>query len=270
MRPSGGHARPIRPILLINYAAPVSPRAARAAALPFALLAIALRLVVAFWLEPLSLRVAPQAVGFLLAMGGFVASAGLPLGSYLRLTRRARMLPAAFDIDAVGRQFIAPATPRWFAPWTVFGGWIVGNLVAVACVPDAHVPYVTGVAAVAGLVSITIVALRQRPLLALTAAGITDHRPVKCLTIKWDELVPGGPQLPATRNPRQLTVHSWTASTTEAFTPQHLRVRDWHVDPAFLAHTIRTYVEHSKRRDAIGTAAELARLQETFTHSPAD
>ena len=270
MRPSGGHAKLIRPALLINYAAPVSPRAARAAALPFALLAIALRLVVAFWLEPLSLRVEPQAAGLLLAMGGFLASAGLPLGTYLLLTRRARRLPAAFDIDAVGRQFIAPATPRWFAPWTVFGGWIVGNLVAVARVPDAHFPYVTGIAAVVGLVSITTVALRHRPLLALSTAGITDQRPVKRLTITWDELVPGCPHLPATRNPRQLTVHSWTASTTEAFTPQHLPVRDWHVDPAFLAHTIRTYVEHSKRRAAIGTAAELARLQETFTHFPAE
>jgi len=269
-RPSGGHAKLIRPVLLINYAAPVSPRAARAAALPFALLAIALRLVVAFWLEPLSLRVASQAVGFLLAMGGFVASVALPLGTYLLLTRRARSLPAAFDIDAVGRQFIAPATPRWFAPWTVFAGWIAGNLVAVACVPDAPFPYATGVAAVVALASITNFALRQRPSLALSTAGITDQRQAKRLMINWDELVPGCPHLPATRNPRQLTVHSWTASTAGAFTPQHLPVRDWHVDPAFLAHTIRTYVEHSKRRAAIGTAAELARLQETFTHFPAE
>jgi hypothetical protein len=238
----------------------MSPRAARAAALPFALLAIALRLVAEFWLEPPSWW----------AMGGFVASAGLPLGAYLVLTRRARRLPAAFDIDAVGRQFIAPATPRWFGPWTVFAGWIVGNLVAVAPAPDARFPYVTAVAAVAGLASITIVALRQRPWLSLSTAGITDQRPVKRLTIKWDELVPGYPQPPATRNPKQLTVHSWTASTAGAFTPLHLSVRDWHVDPAFLAHTIRTYVEHSQRRAAIGTAAELARLQETFTHSRAE
>jgi hypothetical protein len=267
----------IRPTVLINYAPPMSPRAARAAALPFALLAAALRQGHKFWIEPMLWRLGADDLDLLLSAAGWIASAVLPIGAYLLLTRRARRRPAAFVVDVAGRRFIAPPTPRWNGAWTVFLGWLAGNTTITERVPgtdvirlaDSTVLTVVGaVASVVLLVLVTIDALWSRPFLQLSRDGIVDQRPIRRHTIGWDELVPGGPPPPATRNPVLLTVYTWTASTAGSFAPRQLPAVDWHVDPAFLAHTLRSYADHSKGRAAIGTDAELARLQATFAADP--
>jgi len=255
----------------------MSPRAARAVALPFASLAFALRLLDEFWLQPWTWGIEPEIVGFLVGMAAWAATLGLPGGVYLLLTRHARRRPAAFCVDTPGRQFTAPTTPRWIGPLTVVLGWISASLLITERVPNEDRMRLTDISIFTafglamsgfGLVAITILALQRGASLQLSPEGIIDRRPMKRITIGWDELVPGGPPPPITRDPTYLIVYTWTASTAGSFAPRKLPARDWHVDTAFLAHTLRTYADHPRSRAAIGTPAELARLQETFAPKP--
>jgi hypothetical protein len=97
---------------------------------------------------------------------------------------------------------------------------------------------------------------------------MTEYRTLRHSRIGWNQLVPGGPAMPARRGLELLTLYTWDASTAGSFSSRQLVARNFHVDPAFLAHTIRTYAAESAHRSRIGTAGELARLQETFAAGP--
>jgi len=252
----------------------MSPRAARAVAFPFASLAFVLRLLDKFWIEPWTWGIAPEIASLLVGLAAFVASLGLPVGAYLLLTRRARRRPAAFDIDAPGRRFIAPTTPRWSALLVILG-WLAAHSLITERVANqdrmrpTDFTFLLGfgvTAAVIALVVLAIAAFERGASLQLSPEGIIEQRPMKRITIGWDELVPGGPPPPITGDPAHLTVYTWTASSS--FAPRQIPARAWHVDPVFLAHALRTYADHPKGRAAIGTPAELARLQETFAEAP--
>jgi hypothetical protein len=101
----------------------------------------------------------------------------------------------------------------------------------------------------------------NRPRLTLDREGVTLQRPRGRLRVAWDELVPGGPPLPAKRNPEGLAVYRLAAGVTA---PVLLPAGRLHVDSAFLAHTIRYYTEHPEQRGSIGTQAGLDALRSAF------
>jgi hypothetical protein len=243
----------------------MSPRAARAAALPFALLIFALRLLDTFWIMPMTFR----RDGFPIWAGSLAAVVLLPWSGYLLLTRRARVRPAAFEV--AGGVFVVPAIPARYGTSAMVLGLVAGSSIITERVPGADrmrlvalSPIsVAGLAlALIGLILIAVTSLERRPMLVLAPDAMTVQRR-RAVRIGWDQLVPGGPAAP--RGPDGLTLYTWDAGS---FRSRRVPIRDFHVDPAFLAHAIRTYAAESAHRPAIGTAAELARLRETFTAGP--
>ncbi|WP_285472353.1 hypothetical protein [Actinoplanes sp. NBRC 101535] len=94
---------------MINYAVPVSPRAARLTALPTALLTFGLVVFSKFVLMQYTLRLPSADLSLIAFLGVMVVSFALPAGTWFVLTRSARRRPAAWSIEQ-GR-FVVPASP---------------------------------------------------------------------------------------------------------------------------------------------------------------
>lgn len=245
------------------------PAVARIAAVAFGALAFALRLMVTFWIEPLTWR----ADSVLLGLVFFLASGILPalavFGGYWLVTRRLSCRPALLALDARRRRLVAPASSvragwtailcMWFAAGGVMTERVPGGdrmrVARFAGAVPVSVAVVTSFLALAALFLVV-----RRPWVALDPAGLTVQRLRRRAMIAWDDLAPGGPPPPAERRPGWVRVYRNTPAGAP-FVAEDLPVGRLHVDAAFLAGAVRHYVAHPERRRAIGTEAELSRLR---------
>lgn len=243
----------------------------RLLALPFGLLAFALRLAAAFWVMPLTWQVHPTLGGLPIWLAALAASLGVPVGlHHLSVLRSVPRRPASFRLD--GGAFVAPAAPHDIGTTAVIVLWIAAGAVWTERAPGGDRMRLAEFDE-AALISILIVGvlsalavvllLVDRPWVALSPDGVTVQRLTSRRFIGWSELAPGGPPPPPGRRPRTLWLYRTNGSTLGGRPrPYVLPVGTLQVDPAFLAHTIRHYVEQPGQRPGIGTEAELARLRE--------
>jgi hypothetical protein len=255
----------------------MSPRVAILLAAPFSVLAFVLGLGGKLWLEPLTWSIDPPALGLLAGLGVIVGSGAVPLGGYMLLTRSARRRPRTWQLDISQRRFVALPSPYYTGPSAVVGGWLCGGIVPTERVPDQEhmriaqlgieTPIFIGVAAalmIMTLATLVLLAVPNRPLLSLDADGMTLQRLGRRVRLPWDELLPGGPPRPSTRNPAVLDLYQRKAVPAEG-PPRRRRLaaRRLHIDTTFLADTIRCYADNPDRRPGIGTADELTTLQQS-------
>jgi hypothetical protein len=235
-----------------------------------------LRVLGIFWITPLTWRIESWQLSLAAWSAILLGSMGLPLAGYYLATRRARRRVATWQIEPGGpggagvARFVAPAALRWTGPWAVVVGWMAGGGLIHERVPGedrmriAEFGYALPVSivtvSIAWLAIVAIVAM-DRPRLTLDRDGATLQRPRGRLRLAWDELIPGGPPLPAKRNPDGLAVYRLAAGSTA---PALLPAGRLQVDSAFLAHTIRYYTEHPEQRGSIGTQAGLDALRSAF------
>ncbi|GAB1693677.1 hypothetical protein [Krasilnikovia sp. M28-CT-15] len=253
----------------------MSASVARLIAVPFALLAFALRVVTEFWVSPLALPLRPWPVSLAATVAAALAAVLIPLGGFWLCTRPAWRRPAAWGVDAGRRRFVADLTPRWAGPQAVLVGWLGGGMVPHERVPGTDRVRIAdlGVAtdiwivlAVVTLVAGVALVLAGRPRLILDPHGVTLRALWTRRRFGWDELVPGGPPPQAKPNPRVITLYRCPpAGSPGPLLPWHLSADRLHVDPAFLALSLRRYLDHPEHRSAIGTAGELVALHDSST-----
>ncbi|MGW5668649.1 hypothetical protein [Micromonospora sp. NPDC003776] len=242
----------------------------RLLALPFGLLAFALRLAATFWVTPLTWQVRPTLVGLPIWLAALAASLGVPVALYhLSVLRAVPRRPASFRLDR--GTFLAPAGPD-LGGTAIIVLWIAGGAVLTERVPGGDRMRLAEFDEAALISVLTVVVLSalavvlllvDRPWVALSPDGITVQRLASRRFIGWHELAPGGPPPPPGRRPRNLWLYRTNGPTLGGRPrPDLLPVGRLQVDPAFLANTIRRYVEQPGRRSDIGTEAELARLRE--------
>ncbi|BFU43141.1 hypothetical protein KRMM14A1004_13780 [Krasilnikovia sp. MM14-A1004] len=243
------------------------------------MVAFALRIVTEFGVTPLTYALRSAEWSVAISTASAVTAVLIPWGGYWLCTRPAWHRAAEWGVDTDRRRFVADLTPRWAGPQCVFIGWFSGSLVPHERVPGmdqvriADLGIVTDVftvCAVVGLILGAVVIVAGYPRLTLDPGGVAVHRLMGWRRqFGWDELVPGGPPPPTGRNPRVVTVYRRPPpESPHTFRPWHLRADRLHVDPAFLAHTLRRYLDHPEHRPAIGTEEELAALRAAFTPSP--
>jgi hypothetical protein len=254
----------------------MSARVAMLLAMPFVVLAFGLRLGEKLWLEPLTWRLHHFVPELLTSLGLLAASAAVPIGGYLLLTRSARKRPRTWHLDIRKGRFTAPASPCVTGPWAVATGWACGGIVLTERVPDQEHMRVAqlGVAttisialAAATLITILLLPLLivvvNRPLLSLDPDGMTLQSLGRRTRLRWEELLPGGPPRPSKPNPAALVLYQRQTASADG-QPRPLPARWLHIDTAFLADTIRRYADSPDHRAGIGTAEELTALQQTF------
>jgi len=238
-------------------------------------LAFALSLGASLGLQPLVWRIEPDVAGLAVWLLLAAASMAVPAVAYALTTGAFGRRPVAWDSGAEEHRFSAPASPRQGVV-LVISGWLAARLIPVERVPNqdrariAQLGWVTTVfLLIAALLLIDVVlrSMTDRPDIALSPDALTLRRRVRRAEIRWDELVPGGPPRPAKRNPATIDLlRSATAPTAPARPSRRLSLpaAGLHIDSAFLAYTIRWYVEHPDRRCRIGDPAELKELQRGF------
>jgi hypothetical protein len=238
----------------------MSPRAVRGWAIPLGLLAFALRLTVTFWVWPLAWKTGADN-GDLIFLAGFLGPLAIPFGIFAVLTVRSWRRPTRFECR--GNRFVAAASPFYGASQAIFWMYLSGNFVFTERVYTNSGLSITDsaieVAALwAGAVAFVVV---QRPQVLLDPHGLTIRR-LSSTTIAWDDLAPGGPPAPANRAPRHITVYlTGPDPLHRSRKSQNIPTRRLHIDPTFLAATIRHYVDHPEDRPAIGTPEEMTHLQ---------
>lgn len=240
---------------------------------PFAVVALTLRVCGELWFKPVTWRIDPKGVAFLAWLAVLAGTLLLPIAVHAMATRKARRRPATWQVETAEHRFVAPASPRWLGPWAIVVGWLAGALVQTERVPGedrARLVELPGIVALSIAVPVLVlggiaaVLLRNRPLLTVDADGITSYGLVGRTSLRWDRLLPGGP-LPPPRGAANLTVMLLPAVPGDPPGTWALPARRLHVDPGFLANTIRQYVEHPDHRTAVGTRTELDRLHATLT-----
>jgi hypothetical protein len=228
----------------------MSARAARLLAVPFVVLACALRFAESLWLQTLTWGIEPGWAGLLVAFAVLGVTLGAPLAGYLLVTRQARRRPAAWEISPDGRRFVAGPSPAGMGASAVAIGWMAGGLVPTERVPGedqkriaelgAFTPVMTVIAVLCLLGALWLVVGRW-PWLELDREAVTIKRLVRVTRTPWDEI-------PA--DLRELKLPS----------------RSLHITPRLLGFTIDTYRGDPARREAIGTGSEAARL--AHDHQP--
>ncbi|MEU5905441.1 hypothetical protein ABZ780_13825 [Micromonospora sp. NPDC047467] len=247
----------------------MSPRVARLLIWPFAVTALALRVCAELWFKPVTWRIDPSGVAFLVWAAVQAACLLVPWAGHALLTRRVRQWPATWEVAAGAEKFVASASPRWLGPWVILIGWLAGGAVLTERVPGAdrvRLAEIPGVLAVSIAVPAVVLAamaavlLLDRPRLILDRDGITKQGLARRAFVRWDRLLPGGPPSPARRTVN-LTLMQQPATPGRPPVPFSLPMAPLHIDPTFLAETIRHYVEHPEHRSAIGTQDELDRVR---------
>ncbi|MFD6565196.1 hypothetical protein [Micromonospora profundi] len=247
----------------------MSPRVARLLIWPFAVAALALRICTELWFKPVTWRIEPSGLAFLAWVAAQAACFLLLAGGHALLTRRVRQRPATWEIAAGAESFVAPASPRWLGPWAILVGWLAAGAVFTERVPGedrvrlAEIPGALALSIAVPAIVLAVIAavlLLDRPRLILDRTGISKQGLVRRTVIRWDQLLPGGPRPPARRT-ANLTLLRQPTTPGRSPVPFSLPVGSLHVDPTFLADTIRHYVEHPEHRSAIGTEHELDRLR---------
>ncbi|MEU8085560.1 hypothetical protein AB0B57_18300 [Micromonospora sp. NPDC049101] len=249
----------------------MSLRAARLLVWPFAVAALALRVCAELWFKPLTWRIDPNGVALLTWVAVLAGTLLVPWAGYNLLTRSNRR-PATWQVDAARNRFVAPSSPRWMGPWSMVLGWIAAAFVQterIAGEDRAQLVQIPGVLALAIAVpllvlgGIALTLLLNRPRLTLDRDGITAKGLVRRTFLPWDRLVPGGPPPPPPKA-ASIPLMRVPAVPGKPPYPYPLAAGRLHVEPGFLANTIRQYVEHPEHRSAIGTQRELDRLHATL------
>ncbi|MFI5897534.1 hypothetical protein ACIA5D_46355 [Actinoplanes sp. NPDC051513] len=207
-------------------------------------LAFALSLGVALWLQPFTWQVEPALAG-LTVYGLFAAaSVAVPAGAYALIAEAYRRRPVAWDSDADAHRFSVPSSPRQAVAMIIWG-WVVARLVPVERVPNqdrariAQLGLLTTVLlliVVVLLVDAVLRSMMNRPGIALSPDGLSLHRRARRDEIRWDELLPGGPPRPAKRNPA--TIKLRRSPTAQDRPPGGCRCRP--VDCTSIRHSWRT------------------------------
>lgn len=249
------------------YDACVSLTALRVAAAVLGAVSFGSRLLIDFWLKPMTWGIdsAWRATGIVAA--GHILGLGLPLALYLLMALRLSR-PASLRVDTDRREFRIPVSPATGGMQAIAAMILAGSFVFTEPVPGTgRIRLVEGALAVS-IASVAVAAavaagllLVNRPHLTLDRDGLTYQRWWRRERFDWDNLAPGGPPVPVKRFPRFLTLpltappmFGWAPASAE------LPVDRLHADAAFLARVIRHYVEHPDSRAAIGTHDELTRL----------
>lgn len=93
----------------------------------------------------------------------------------------------------------------------------------------------------------------QRPRLELDPTGLTIRRIRTAQRIAWDQLAPGWPVPPERKRPQELRVYLNEPPAPAVFPPGvSIPANRLHIDSAYLAETLRHYVEHPEARGEIG------------------
>ncbi|MEU4161481.1 hypothetical protein [Actinoplanes sp. NPDC026670] len=228
----------------------MSARAARLLAVPFVLLACALRFAEDLWLQTLTWGIEPGWAGLLVAFAVLGVTLGAPLAGYLLVTRQARKRPAAWEISPDGRRFVAGSSPAGMGASAVIIGWMAGGLVPTERVPGEDQKRIAELGAFTTVMTVLAVlvlvfalwlVVGRWPWLEPDREAVTIKRLIRVTRTPWDEVpadlreikVPGG---------------------------------GLHIAPKFLGFTLQTYQTDPARRDAIGTESEAARL--AHDHQP--
>jgi hypothetical protein len=248
---------------------PVVPPRVQASLAPlFVVLAFALSFSAAVWFQPFTWRIRPDVAGITVFLLSIAASAAVPAGLYALITGAFRRRPIAWDSDPVRHRFSAPWSSRQAVKMIVLGCG-VGRIIPVERVPNqdrariAQLGVSTTVFVVIAavlLLHLLLWSMTSRPSIALSPDGLTLRRRVRRDEIRWDDLLPGGPPRPDKRNPATIDLRRSVTAPDRLSLP----AGGLHIDTAFLAYTIRWYVEHPDRRARIGDAAELKELQHGF------
>lgn len=246
----------------------MSATALRLATIPLALSAFGLRLAVTFWWMPLTWRITSPAQSIVLTLAGSLVAMAIPFGIYLLIALRARRRLADFQIRRGSFVAHSAAIPR--GALSIMLMFLTGGLLLTERVPNAdavrlaHLPFalpvsIASVAVFTGLAALVL--FYDRPRAILTAGALTV-KGLRTLTVRWDDLASGGPNWPSPGSPRALLLHR---NPVPGAHPVPVVVPIWriHIDPAFLAHSIRHYVEHPQDRAGIGTDNGLRHLRAT-------
>jgi hypothetical protein len=229
----------------------VSPRSVRWWAIGFAALAFGLNAAVGVPLVATSVT-GPD--GFLLA-----GSLALPLGSYLLLTRTARVRMARFEIDA-RRRFLAPAAAVQGGTHLIFLCWLTA-----ATLQFPRYDVILGGITVVDVLLVTLAVaqlLLSRPRLILDPDGVTLIGVRRTTWVGWDDLISGTVQLSGGGTaPAEIKARRRT--TTDGKSDLVLPTKSLNVDAAFLAAAINCYLMNPDARADIGTTEGLQRLQAT-------
>jgi uncharacterized membrane protein YbhN (UPF0104 family) len=244
----------------------VTARQARLIAIPFMLLSFALRLADAFWLRPLAWRLDPVTGWFAVSFGTFIAAVLVPLGAYWLICRSALRRPSTWRVEE-GR-FVTHASAITTGRFGIVVGWIFAGLVdtervagtdRVRLSPLDGFTAVTLAVAVVLLLLTVLVLISDRPRLTLSADGFTLLTPIGGRSARWDELVPDHRGAPTGR---RVAVIDAVRQTPSGARKVRLPTARLDIDPAFLAHTIRFYVDVPATRIRIGTDEGLRELQD--------
>jgi hypothetical protein len=251
----------------------VSPRSARLLALPFAALSLAAHLAGEFWGKPLAWRLDSAIASFLVYFGTATLSLLVPLGIYLLVTRAARRQPSTLLVSASASSFMAGPSVKRTGPIVIALGWLTAVTLPTERIPNGDQMRVATfstslliVTAVLMTIMIVAISLRMvRPHLTLNPDGVRTQSLFRHTAMAWDQLDRTGTTSPS-RDEKTLHVNRTGHLVAGApSTSVKIPVSDLHIDPDFLAATIRHYVEHPEHRYAIGTADELRRLQSTLS-----
>lgn len=199
----------------------------------------------AIWVQPLTWQIRPLGAAVPAGLGVLLVCAVAPILAYALVVRPGRGRPATLSVDRRHRRFVAPNSPYVSGYTAIMLMFLAGGLIVTERVPNgdrmrvSELAFAVPVSVVAVMLFVAAAAVLlfgNRPSVSLDATGLTVTGFIRRTTVRWSDLVPGGP-LP------------------------YLRVGRLHVDPAFLTATIRHYVERPEHRPVIGTGTELARLR---------
>jgi hypothetical protein len=254
----------------------VRPRVHAVLPAPLVVLAFALSFSTNVWLQPLTWQVRPLVAGLTMFLLFIAASAALPAGVYALFTGAFRRRPIAWDSDPTGHRFSAQSSPRYKA-WMIASGAFVARIIPVERVPNedqariarlgASTTVFIIVAAVL-LLRLLLLSMTNRPSISLTPDGLTLRRYIRRKATNWDELQPGRPLRPEKRNPAAIDLH--LTAPNRPTKRLSLPTGRLHIDTAFLAYTIRWYVDHPDHRSRIGDALELEELRQRFAAAQSD
>jgi hypothetical protein len=237
----------------------MSAVAARLLAVPLGLLAVLLRRAADDTLKPLTEGSNPG-LGLLAWISAVAVSVAVPLLLHRAATYRVPECPSTFRLDERHRRFVAPRSPRNAARWVILVMWVVSGR---GLVDDGLMSFVAWIAftAVIGLV----VAVVDRPWIALDADGVTVQLLVRRRHLPWTAIDPAGPQVGRWGHLHRLALLPLPDERGHKGQPLRLPVDSVQVDDGFLAAVIRRYLAEPARREEIGTAAELDRLRADLT-----
>lgn len=217
-------------------------------------------LLAMFW------RIEPASTGTWVNFGTVGVAMFGPLLVYLWLTRRLLSAPATFHRAGDGTAFVVPGSP-------VQPGFLAIMLMvqAASTLPYEGVPGTDriglpadpGLQALMAFPALMVVAAfallwLPGPELRLTPAGITVRNAFRPHTIRWDDLLPGGP------HPGRWTIRLLHRSPDGKTGSSRITVFRLHINAVFLATVLRHYAERPEHRAGIGTQAEHDRLETGF------